>query len=104
MQSYDNKKSSKYITYLDANNLYGLAMSQYLPYGEFKQLKQNEIGKFCLNSISENSSDGYILEVDLEYPDELHKLHNDYPLAAEKLEISYNICQIIVVILQVNMT
>ena len=36
MQSYNNKKSSKYITYLDANNLYGLAMSQYLPYGEFK--------------------------------------------------------------------
>ena len=38
--------------------------------------------------IGENSSDGYILEVDLEYPDELHYLHNDYPLASEKIEIS----------------
>ena len=38
--------------------------------------------------IGENSSDGYILEVDLEYPDKLHVLHNDYPLAPEKLDIS----------------
>ena len=67
----------------DANNLYGWAMSQYLPYGDCKWLNQKEIDKFCLNSISENSSNGYILEVDLEYPDELHELHNDYPLAPE---------------------
>ena len=70
-------------TYHDANNLYGWAMSQYLPYGDCKWLNQKEIDKFCLNSISENSSNGYILEVDLEYPDELHGLHNDYPLAPE---------------------
>ena len=43
-----------------------------------------------MNSISENSSDGYILELDLEYPDELHELHNDYLLAPEKLETSQN--------------
>ena len=70
MQSYDDRKSNKYITYLDANNLYGWEMSQYLPYGEFKWLKQNKIDKLPLNSIAGNSSDGYILEVDLEYPDE----------------------------------
>ena len=45
---------------------------------------KKEIDKFCLNSISENSSDGYILEADLEYLDELHELHNNYPLAPEK--------------------
>ena len=46
-----------------------------------------------MNSIGENSSDGYILEVDLEYPDDLHELHNDYPLAPEKPEISHNMLQ-----------
>ena len=65
-------------------------MSQYLPYSGFKWLNQKEISDFCLNSISENSSIGYILEVDLEYPSELHELHNDYLLAPEKLEISQN--------------
>ena len=70
-------------------------MSQYLPYSGCKWLSQKEINKFCLNSIEcnfieENSSDVYILKVDFEYPDKLHELHNDYPLASEKLEISDN--------------
>ena len=84
------KKVYIYITYLDANNLYGQAISQYLPYNGFKRLSQKEISEFCLNSVSENSSIGYVLEVGLEYPIELHNLHNDYPLASEKLEISQN--------------
>ena len=68
MESYDSSEESKIIMYLDANNLYGWAMSQYLPYNEFKWLNKKEISDFCLNSISGNSSIGYILEVDLEYP------------------------------------
>ena len=84
MECYDSSKESKYITYLDANNLYGWAMSQYLPYSGFKWLNQKEISDFYLNSV------GYILEVYLEYPSELHNLHNDYPLAPEKLVISRN--------------
>ena len=63
-------------------------MIQYLPYGGFKWLSQEEIDKFDISKISENNSIGYILEVDLEYHNELHDLHNDYPLAPEKLEIS----------------
>ena len=90
LKCYDSSKESKYITYLDANNLYGWAMIQYLPYTGLKWLNQNQISDFCLNSISENSSIDYILEVDLEYPSELHDMHNDYPLAPEKLEISQN--------------
>ena len=91
MKCYDRSEESKCIMYLDANNLYGWAMSQYLPYSEFKWLNKEEISGFCLNSISENRFVGYILEVDLEYPDDLHNLHNDYPLAPEKLEITQNV-------------
>ena len=64
-------------------------MSRYLLYGGFKWLKN--VDNFDVNSVSENSSVGYIIEVDLEYPDELHVLHNDYPLAPEKLAIPYEI-------------
>ena len=90
MKNYDSSEESKFIIYLDVNNLYGWAVSQYLPYGRFKWLGKKEISDSYINSISENSSIGYILEVDLEYPSELRELHNDYPLAPEKLEVSHN--------------
>ena len=90
LECYDSSKESKYITCLDANNLYGWAMSQHQPYSGFKWLNQKEIDRFDVNSVEENSSIGYILEVDLKYPSELHQLHNDYSLAPEKLEISQN--------------
>ena len=64
-------------------------MSRYLPYGGFKQLKI--VDGSDVNSISEKSPIGCILEVDLEYPEKLHILYNDYPLAPEKLAISYEI-------------
>ena len=86
MNDYDSEKPSTFITYLDKNNLYGWTMSEYLPYGEFNWLKN--VDKFDVNSINEKSEIGYFLEVDLEYPDELHELHNDYPLAPEKLAVS----------------
>ena len=65
-------------------------MCQYLAYSEFKWLNKKEINGFDVNSIGENSSDEHILEVDLNYPDELHELHDDYPLAPENLEITNN--------------
>ena len=86
MNDYDSEKSSTFITYLDKNNLYGWTMSEYLPYEKFEWLEN--IDKFDVMSINEKSDIGYILEVDLEYPKELHELHNDYPLAPEKLAVS----------------
>ena len=62
-------------------------MSGYLPYGRFKWLKN--IDGFDVNSVSEKSPIGYFLEVDLEYSDEIHALHNNYPLAPEKLAVPY---------------
>ena len=61
-------------------------MSEYLPYKEFEWLKN--VDNFDGNSIYEKSEIGYFLEVDLEYPDELHELHNNYPLASEKLVVT----------------
>ena len=60
--------------------------NKYLPYGGFKWLKN--VDEFDVMSVSEKSPIGYFLEVDLEYLDELHELHNDYPLAPEKLAVS----------------
>ena len=88
MKEYDEKAPSKYIMYLDANNLYGWAMSQYLPTGGFKWLSQKQIEKINLGKYTENSKKGMILEVDLEYPKELHDLHNDYPLGPEKVKVT----------------
>ena len=68
------------------NNLYGWEMSEYLPYGRFKWLKN--IDKFDIMSINDKSPIGYFLEVDLEYPDELHELHNYFSLAPENVAVS----------------
>ena len=81
-------QNRQYNTYLDMNDLHGWEMCSCLTYGGFKSLK--DVDNFNLNSISENNPVGYIFKVDLEYPDELHALHNDYPLALEKLAISYD--------------
>ena len=70
------------------NNLYGWVMSGYLPYGGFKWLKN--VDGFDVNSFNKKSPVGCILKVELEYPDELHVLLNDYPSAPEKLAISYD--------------
>ena len=69
------------------NNLYGCAMRQYLPISNFKWVKNIDKIEQKLMNIKNNSSTGYVLEVDLEYPQELHDIHNDYPLAPEKINI-----------------
>ena len=86
MCDYASNKQSTFITYLDKNHLYGWAMSEYLPYSEFEWLKN--VDELHVMSINEKSDVGYILEVVLKYPKELHELHNDYPLAPEKLAVT----------------
>ena len=76
-------------------------MSEYLPYKGFKWLKN--IDKFDIMSINDKSSIGYFLEVGLEFPDELHGLHNDFPLAPENLLFLVIFCQNIVKKLLINM-
>ena len=78
---------NKHILYLDMNNLYGCAMRQYLPISNFKWVKNIDKIEQKLMRIKKDSSSGYILEVDLEYPEKLHDIHNDYPLAPEKTNI-----------------
>ena len=81
---YHPKQESKYIIYLNKNNLHGYAMSKFLPTSGFKWI---DLKDFDLNEYISNSSKGCVLEVDLEYPKELWELHIDYPLAPDKIEI-----------------
>ena len=84
MKNYDNTKPSKYIMYFDANNLYGWAMMQKLAVGGFKWENSEEYTIERINNLSDVDSRHCILNVDLEYPKEIHDLHNDYPLCPEK--------------------
>ena len=78
VKDFDKNSPTKYISYLDANNLYGWEMSQPLPVGYFEWMNEEEKKNWKNHCC--------ILEVDLEYPKELHDLHNDYPLAPERLK------------------
>ncbi|XP_074035338.1 uncharacterized protein [Leptinotarsa decemlineata] len=79
MPTYDPTKPSKYIMYSDVNNLYGWAMSQFLPYGGFEWVDTN----IDVSQIPDDNLEGYILQVDLEYPERLHDLHKDFPFCPE---------------------
>ena len=83
---FNPKEITTYITYLDANNLYGWSMSQPLPVDGFEWINESELQNW--NKICDEEGKGCILEVDLEYPKELHDFHNEYPLAPERLKIN----------------
>ena len=91
MKDYNPDEASTYLMYLDANNLYGWAMSQSLPTGDFRWIPSEDFEDpedFILENYTNDTRKGAVLEVDLEYPEELHDLHNDYPLAPEKILIT----------------
>ena len=89
MKDYDESKESSYIQYLDANNLYGTAMSEKLPINGFKWVNDiSRIDKKVVKSYDKKNNDkGYILEVDVDYPSKLHKLHSDMPFLPERMKI-----------------
>ena len=81
---YDLSQESSYLQYLDANNLYGWAMSQPLPTGRFRwvSIEPNKVGK-----LAAHTNKGYLLEVAVSYPRDLHDSHNDLPFMCERLKI-----------------
>jgi hypothetical protein len=81
METYNEDDESMFLMYLDANNLYGWAMSQPLPNGEFEWVE--DVDNIKLEDYMGDDGRGMVLEVDMEYPNELHDLHNGYPLAPE---------------------
>ena len=83
MKNFDPEEKSSFIVYLDANNLYGWAMSKPLPVGGFEWMSEMELENW--ERFVDEEGVGCILEVDLEYPVELHDFHNDFPLAPEKM-------------------
>ena len=87
LSDYKPDDPTSYIVYLDANNLYGWAMSQYLPEKEFCWMTEEQIATFDPLCVADTSSTRFILEVNSEYPSDIHNAHNDYPLAPQRLKV-----------------
>lgn len=89
MDDYDQNQDSKYLMYLDANNLYGYSMMQHLPLDMFSWCEDEEFTVQRILNLPDESESGYIFEVDLEYPQELHDNHKDYPFCAENRHVPH---------------
>ena len=98
---YNPNEPSTYLMYIDATNLYGWALSQALPYSDFEWLSDeeklqaeatlcNENIEACIQFFETYENTAYILEVDLQYPEELHDRDDDYPMAPELMEITFD--------------
>ena len=88
MNNYDKSFESSYPMYLDAKNLYELAMSQKLPVDGFKWVKDlSQFNEDFIKNYDENSNKGYFVEVDVDYPKNLFNSHKDLPYLAEKKKI-----------------
>ena len=87
VEGYNPEKPTSHILYLDANNLYGWAMSQALPTGGFRWVEDCEQLAKTIGVHPADGEEGFILEVDLEYPEDLRDAHNGYPLAPERMVV-----------------
>jgi hypothetical protein len=88
LKDYDSANPHSHIFYVDANNLYGWAMSEKSPVRNFKFLPEHEVGAADFCKVPDDSRTDYIVECDLEYPESLHDSHNDYPLAPESVIVT----------------
>ena len=89
MKDYDKKKKSSYIQYLDADNLYGKATTETLPVQGFRWMDDiSRIDEGFVRGYDKNDSKGYILEVDVDYPNKLQNLHSDLPFLPERMVIN----------------
>ena len=89
IKKYDPKMPHKYLIYLDANNLYGMSMVQSLPHSNFEWSNERDY-QVLIDKYAENETEGCFVKCDLEYPEHLHDLHNDYPLAPERKLVDTN--------------
>jgi hypothetical protein len=85
---YVSDQSHSYISYLDANSLYGWAKSKYLPVDTLRFRWEEEINEVDFTQVRDDSNTGYDIECDLDYPSHLHRLHNDYRLAPEHATVT----------------
>ena len=91
MKNYDKNTESPYLMYLDANNLYGSAMSQKLPIDGFKWVEKNILSRFnerFIKNYNENSEIEYFLEVDVHYPKRVFNLNKDLPFLPERKKVN----------------
>ena len=84
LPNYNKNIKSSYLQYLDANNLYEYAVTKKLPFNGFKWSNPNKYTSEFIKNYDEDSDKGYLLEVDIEYPKYLHKLHEDLPFLCER--------------------
>ena len=88
MNDYDENKESSYIKYWGVNNLYGLEMSQKLPVNKLAWIKGiSQLNEMSLKNYIEESHEGHSLEVDIQYLEKLHELHNDLLFLPDRMKI-----------------
>ena len=88
MKDYDKNKESPYLQYWDVNILYSWAMLQKLPVDNFEWIKDtSQFNEDFIKNYTEKSDEGYFLEVDVQYLEKLHKLHNDLPFLPQRMKI-----------------
>ena len=87
-KDYNKGEEESHLAYLDANNSYGWAISEPLPVDGFDWIKDlSKIDKDFIKKYDKDSDKGYILEVDVKYPKNLHDLHSDLPFLPERMKI-----------------